>query len=138
MTIKQPGSTMKNTVLVIDDEPLIRDVARLMLENVGYDVLVAEDGVAGAEVAAQHRREILLILCDLRMPGMDGWQTIAALREVAPEVPIALMSGQTIDAATRDQYPAQPWETIQKPFAFHALNDLLQKAKDAQPPLDPC
>jgi two-component system cell cycle sensor histidine kinase/response regulator CckA len=134
MTIVQTGKTMKNTVLVIDDEPLIRDIATMMLENVGYDVLVAEDGVAGAEMAAKHRQEILLVLCDLRMPGIDGWQTIVALQEVAPELPVALMSGQAIDKATCDQHPVKPWATIQKPYALEALNDLLQRAKNALPP----
>lgn len=138
MTTSQLGTTMKNTVLVIDDEPLIRDIATLMLENVGHKVVVAESGLIGAEMAARYRREIFLILCDLRMPGMDGWQTIVALRQVAPELPIALMSGQAIDAATCDQHPVQPWATIQKPFAFEALNDLLHKAKDAQSPFGAC
>lgn len=134
MTTAPSGEILKNSVLVIDDEPLIRDIATLMLENSGHEVLVAEDGLAGVEMAAQHRRVIFLVLCDLRMPGMDGWQTIAALREVAPELPVALMSGQTIDAATRDQQPVQPWATIQKPFAFEPLNDLLHKAQNVLPP----
>lgn len=136
MTTEKADSTMRNTVLVIDDEPLIREIATLMLENVGHEVLVAENGLVGAEMAAQHRQELFLILCDLRMPGMDGWQTMVTLRQVAPEVPIALMSGQTIDAAACNQHPTQPWATIQKPFAFGPLNDLLHKAQNALTPAD--
>lgn len=135
MTTAPSAKTPRNTVLVIDDEPLIRNIATLMLENSGHEVLVAEDGLAGVEMAAQHRRVIFLILCDLRMPEMDGWQTIAALKEAVPELPVALMSGQTIDAATCNQNPVQPWATVQKPFAFGPLNELLQRAKAVQPPV---
>jgi CheY-like chemotaxis protein len=67
MTPEQTASSMRNTVLVIDDEPLTRDIATLMMENVGRDILVAGDGLAGSEIAAQHRREIFLTLSDLRM-----------------------------------------------------------------------
>jgi two-component system, cell cycle sensor histidine kinase and response regulator CckA len=133
MTAVKTVKTMKNTVLVIDDEPLIQDIAAMMIENVSYDVLVAGDGLAGIQLVEKHRQEIFLVLCDVTMAGMDGWQTTLALQKLAPELPIVLISGQIIDQATCDRHLVQPWATMQKPFIFQTFKNLLQRAQNAAP-----
>jgi CheY-like chemotaxis protein len=135
MTPVPTAITRKSTVLVIDDEPLIQDIAAMMIENFSYDVLVAGDGLAGIRLVEKHRQEIFLVLCDVMMAGMDGWQTTLALQKLAPELPIVLMSGQIIDQATCDQHLVQPWATMQKPFIFQTLKNLLQRAENAAVPL---
>ncbi len=83
------------TVLVVDDEELVRETARSALEYYGYDVLTAEDGVHAVEVFREHGAEIDLVLLDMMMPRMDGAETFHALRELDPNVQVILSSGYT-------------------------------------------
>jgi len=90
------------TVLVIDDENIVRQLARSVLERHGFEVLVAENGQAGADVFRIHRDRILLILLDLTMPVMGGEPTFDLLRAIRPDVPILLSSGyDESEAATK-------------------------------------
>lgn len=81
------------TILVVDDEELIRSYCKSALTPYGYTVLVAEDGLAAVRVFQNHRDRIGLVLLDVGMPGIDGLQTLERLREIQPEVPILVCSG---------------------------------------------
>ena len=69
---------MLNNILVIDDDPAVRGAFKLILEEEGYQVLEAENGLDGIEMAKQHRPD--LIFLDLRMPGIDGVETLRRLK----------------------------------------------------------
>jgi two-component system, cell cycle sensor histidine kinase and response regulator CckA len=116
------------TVLVVDDEPLIQDIVSMMIEGLGFAVLIAADGNEGLKFVEKHRQEIFLVLCDLSMPGMDGWQTITALRSLVPELPVVLASGYAVDQAMCCEHPDQPWAIMNKPYVFNELENLLQRA----------
>ena len=102
------------TVLVIDDEPDICEVAAMSLESVGLDTLTAGDGEQGVETFRRHAPEIVCVLLDLTMPRLDGLETHRMLRELSADVPVILCSG----------YPER--ETIER-FAELGLTDFLQK-----------
>jgi len=91
------------SVLLVDDELLVRMVTSHMLERLGFAVLAAKDGVEAVEMFQQHADDIQCVLCDLTMPRMDGWETLTALRHIAPGIPVILVSGcseaQVIDGA---------------------------------------
>src|SRR5204862_1900800 len=91
------------TILLIDDEPMIRDLARTILERFGYRVMLAEDGVVGLEVYRQHTNEIDLIVLDLTMPIMSGRETFRRLRELNPRVGVVLSSGYSADEFDEDE-----------------------------------
>jgi len=78
-------------ILVIDDEVAIRDSIRLILEHRGHHVVVAEGGQRG--VAALEAFAFDVVVVDIFMPGMDGFQTIKSLRQSAPKVAIVAISG---------------------------------------------
>lgn len=80
------------TVLLVDDDPTIRNLGRQILEDVGFSVLTADDGLQGVQCLSQHRGEIVAVLLDLAMPQMDGVEALEALREIE-DIPILLMSG---------------------------------------------
>ena len=122
------GKAKGNTVLVVDDEPFIQDIVSMMIESLGFAVLVAADGCEGLQLVEKHRQEIFLILCDLTMPGIDGWQTISALRLLAPELPVVLASGYAVDQTMCDKHRDQPWAIMNKPYVFEELDQLLQRA----------
>jgi two-component system, cell cycle sensor histidine kinase and response regulator CckA len=77
----------------VDDEQMIRDSGKRMLESLGCRVLVAEEGSRALEIYTQRRGEIDLVILDLVMPGMDGSETFTHLRELDPEARVWLCSG---------------------------------------------
>ena len=79
------------TILIIDDEEIIRQSLCDQLEDLGYRVLTAEDGRAGMELIERERPE--LILTDLRMPEMGGLEVIKRSKELASNIPIIVISG---------------------------------------------
>lgn len=89
----------KKTVLVVDDEELVRNVTRLMLERIGYIVLAAADGVEALELVGQRTGPIDMALVDLTMPRKGGLETFRELKAEIPELPVVLVSGYAVDDA---------------------------------------
>ena len=81
------------TILVIDDEEPIRQIARSTLTRYGYAVLTAENGPQGIELLREHASEVSLVLLDMTMPLLSGEETLHQLRAISPSVPIVLCSG---------------------------------------------
>lgn len=114
----------RGTVLVVDDEFGVRDLVRNVLERAGLTVLVADDGRMGVEMFRRAAAEIRLVLLDLTMPGLDGREALAAMRQVRPAVRAILMSGYT----PADIVGASSHGFLQKPFAPAALRSAVRKA----------
>lgn len=112
------------TVLVVDDEPGVRELVRAVLQRSGLTVLVAEDGRSAVEIFRARAAEISLVLLDLRMPGLDGEETLAAMREIRPEVESILMSGYSPSGMTAPITGS----FVQKPFTPAALRAAVWKA----------
>lgn len=110
-------------ILVAEDEPLAAMVVEEILLELGYEVILAPDGQAALEIAAQRPFDVLVT--DLAMPRMPGWELIPRLRESRPDLPIVVMTGflppgvgHTLDAAGPG-----PLVLLQKPFDLGALID---------------
>jgi nitrogen-specific signal transduction histidine kinase/ActR/RegA family two-component response regulator len=80
-------------ILVVDDEPMIREVTQKTLEKHGYRVLLAEDGVEALALYAQHRDEINAVMTDIAMPWLDGVAAIRGLKKMNPAVKVIASSG---------------------------------------------
>ncbi|MBV1908569.1 MAG: response regulator [Kangiellaceae bacterium] len=85
------NSLKLNTILVIDDEALVRESMAIYLEDSGFNVIQAVDGKQGVAMFEEFRPD--LVLCDLRMPEMDGMAVLSKMGEIAPEIPIIIVSG---------------------------------------------
>ena len=85
----------KGRILVIDDEEDVREVLRLHLESAGYNVLEAENGEVGIEIirSEDNMVNIGLILCDIRMPKVNGVECVDFLRKEAPGIPVVMVTG---------------------------------------------
>lgn len=92
-----PADERVRTVLVVDDEPMIRDLARAVLETSGYRVLEAHDGEHAVEVFRDHKADIDLVVLDLTMPRMSGRDTFRALVELQPSARVMFSSGYSAD-----------------------------------------
>jgi PAS domain S-box-containing protein len=83
----------RGAILIIDDEEQIRDVTRHMLENIGFTVRIAEDGMDGIDQYNRYKNDIVCVLLDLTMPVMGGQECFTHLRSINEHLPIIVMSG---------------------------------------------
>jgi PAS domain S-box-containing protein len=109
------------TVLVVDDEESVRTVAARVLENLGYDVELAEDGREGVEKFRSNPAGYQLVLLDLTMPHMDGEEAFRQMRHMHPGVRVLLMSGFNEHDATSRFAGKGLAGFVQKPFEIDAL-----------------
>ncbi|MDD2903402.1 MAG: PAS domain S-box protein [Syntrophales bacterium] len=117
----------QGTILVVDDEPMLRQVAARLLEKLGYQVIQAEDGKRAVEIYQTRGSEIDLVLMDMIMPGMDGFQAVQRLRALDPKDPIMLCSGYG-DGKSRSLPPDVGY--LAKPYTLEVLS---QKVATALP-----
>jgi PAS domain S-box-containing protein len=113
------------TVLLVDDEPMVRKVGEGALMSLGFAVLLAKDGVEAVEIFRQHRDEIRCVLCDLTMPRMNGWETLVALRKLAPGLPVILASGYDKAHVMAGDHPELPQAFLSKPYQLQGLRDAI-------------
>jgi PAS domain S-box-containing protein len=121
------------TVLLVEDEDPVRDVARSILERCGYDVLVAHDGAEGLRVSAAYAGPIHLLLTDIVMPGMSGPELANRLIPMRPEMKVLCMSGYTDDAAFRHGFVDGGFAHLQKPLTIGTLSRAVRAALDTTP-----
>jgi signal transduction histidine kinase len=108
-------------ILVIDDDPSLREVIVISLEHAGFEVIQADNGIVGVQLASAQMPD--LILCDVRMEKMDGYRTLAALRQdnVTAPIPVILMTGQADTAGMRQGMELGADDYLSKPFSVPQL-----------------
>ena len=130
---RQPASPRRAsnghaTVLVVDDEEIVRQAAERMLHRLGYRTLAAENGEKALDVYREHVGEIDCVLLDLTMPRMDGASAYAALHSLDPDLPVVLCSGYSQHelgaGLDRDSLAG----FLQKPYSMELLSETIQGA----------
>ncbi len=104
------------TVLVVDDEETVRDVAKHTLERFGYHVLLADSGPAAIDIFKRHPGDIALVILDLSMPGMGGEEALPELRKIRSNVKVLVSSGYNAAEMMRMFTGQRISGIIQKPF----------------------
>ena len=127
-TAKFPAVAWGGTVLLIEDEEIVRKVVATMFTRLGFTVIEAIDGLEALEVFPRHQDEIRLVLCDLTMPRMNGWQTLAALRKLAPGIPVILASGYDEAKVMAGDHTEWPQAFLGKPYRLKGLRDAIGRA----------
>ncbi len=115
-------------VLVVDDEETVRIVAKMMLEELGFQVLTAEDGREALEVFRQNHGNIDVVLLDMTMPHMNGEETFRELRRLDPQVRVVLSSGYNEQDATYRFAGKGLAGFIQKPYRSAELMEKIKQA----------
>ena len=118
------------TILLIDDEDIIIDVGKPMLEKLGYRVIVAKGGENAVDAVSETGDNIDLVILDLIMPGMDGGRTFDTIRKIQPKMPIILSSGYSLKGKATDIMRRGCNAFIQKPFNISELSQLIRKVLD--------
>jgi two-component system cell cycle sensor histidine kinase/response regulator CckA len=115
-------------VLLVDDDSIFLEVTSAMLSRLGFTtVLTAMDGVEAVEVFRLHKDEIRLVVSDVAMPRMNGWETLLALRQIMPGVPVILSSGYSEDQVMEGTHPERPQAFLGKPYGFQTLRDIIRR-----------
>jgi PAS domain S-box-containing protein len=111
------------TILVVDDEEGVREVAERMLQEIGFDTITAQDGREALEILGRPGNQITGLLLDLSMPRMGGVETLRRLRATHPELPVIIMSGYTEQVVAQQIGGSDPGNTgfLQKPFLAEDL-----------------
>jgi len=122
------------TLLLIDDEEVVRDMVGEVLELEGVSVLRAEDGARGVALFRDQRERIDIVLLDLSMPGLSGEETFRRLREIDPTVSVILSSGYDHDEARGRFGEGTPAGFIQKPYRPEQLMAEIGRCLGAYPP----
>jgi PAS domain S-box-containing protein len=116
-------------VLVVDDEAMVRNMAESILKRkLGYEVVTARDGFEALEIFRVRKDELSLVLLDLSMPGMNGWETLAALRALRPDIPVVLASGYDESHLMRGDHPERPQAFLHKPYQRSGLETAIYSA----------
>ncbi|MBI4862399.1 MAG: response regulator [Candidatus Riflebacteria bacterium] len=117
----QAPDRLKGTVLVVDDEDGVREVAQLTLESAGFETLTASDGQEALDLLRARSDQISVVLLDATMPRMSGPSALAEIRRIAPGRPVIMMSGYS-EADTLGATDGEPPEAfIQKPYRAESL-----------------
>ncbi|MBN1268399.1 MAG: PAS domain S-box protein [Kiritimatiellae bacterium] len=109
------------TVLVVEDEQIVRQMVAEILKDHGYQALCASSGEEAVKIILKHRDKVDLVLLDMIMPGMDGEQTFCAIREVDKKVPILLTSGFAQGERCARLISDGAKGLVRKPYKSHSL-----------------
>ena len=120
--IAEELSLGSETILLVDDEEIIIDVGRQMLEKLGYNVLVARNGTEAIDLYRRHVGKVDLVLLDVVMPEMDGQETFERLRAMTPDLKVLLASGYSQDRRVTAILELGCNGFIQKPFNLKQLS----------------
>lgn len=114
-------------ILVVDDEPAIRETTQALLETYGYKVLTATDGIDGIARYAEHQQKIRAVLLDLMMPSFNGFSLISVLPKMNPQVNLVAMSGLKSNEAIAREKSNRVQAFLAKPFTTQELLHTLQQ-----------
>jgi two-component system cell cycle sensor histidine kinase/response regulator CckA len=129
----RPDLRGTETILVVEDDRMMRELLVVVLEQFGYQVVSAADGSAAIDAAARFGAPIHLILSDVVMPRMSGVELVASVRRWYPGVGVLLMSGYPEGATAAFSLDEELIFFIRKPFTIPALVGAVHSALDSRP-----
>lgn len=128
-----PGAGRDTTILVVDDEPDVRTIVRLIARRQGYQTVEAANGQEAIDVLMDHAQSIDAVVLDVTMPVMTGHEALPRLRELAPDVPVVLISGyDRSEVAQHLSDTGAHTEFLPKPFTKQQLLSALSRAVTAR------
>ncbi len=112
------------TVLVVDDDEFICHVAKIMLERMGFKVLIARNGREAVKLFQKHHKDIIVVLLDIAMPEMNGADAFLELRRIKHDIKVILSTGYNDGSnfIKEDEYMA----FLEKPYQMEELTNLLR------------
>ncbi len=122
--------TSEETLLIVDDEPLMTELFEKFMTKRGFQVLTAASGAEALEIVYREKAGIRLVLTDVTMPGMDGLALAGALGRLAPSLPVMLATGLDADMNTASGLP-NVVAVVRKPYQNRVLAEQIRTYLDA-------
>ena len=119
------------TILLVDDEEIIRSLGKSILERHGYTVLLACDGKEALDLYARHRDRVGVMVLDLSMPTLSGEEVLRQVRTMSPDVKIIVSTGHTFDAPVRLRGKFAPTAYLRKPYTYLDVTRTIRRVLDA-------
>jgi two-component system cell cycle sensor histidine kinase/response regulator CckA len=119
------------TILLVDDDPIVRAVASRLLRRSEYEVVEASNGLEALRILRERDQGVDLLLTDIVMPGLNGWDLGELVRVEFPAVPILFMSGFADDEVVRARSQLSESNFLPKPFGFESLTRAVQNVLQA-------
>jgi DNA-binding NtrC family response regulator len=116
----------RQTILLVEDEPFVREATRSLLEHAGFEVLATGDARDATRVYAECKRRIDLVMTDMVLPGRSGRQLGQDLREHSPEIAVLVTSGY-FNAEAETEAPASRTYFLAKPYSRRTLVEKIEK-----------
>ena len=115
----------KEVILVIDDDDSVRNVLVAMLKHLGHEVVFAADGPSGIEKLSE--THFSMVLTDLGMPGMSGWEVANAVKEKSPDTPVVLITGWGREICAKEAETNQVDYVLPKPFQLCNISAMIDE-----------
>jgi two-component system cell cycle sensor histidine kinase/response regulator CckA len=119
-------------ILIIEDEEVVRELAKSTLENYGYEVITALNGLDGIARFEEHQQEIKLVIADTDMPSMDGLTAIGPMRRARPDLPVIVASGTKRDTVFFKRTDLNRLVNLDKPYTLEGLLTAVARLLSAQ------
>lgn len=132
--VQRPDETNpKRTILVVEDDEMLLDLLTSVLEDYGYTVLQARDGVKSVKLFKQHHTEIALVLTDMGLPLLGGWEAYLEMKQIDPNVKTIMASGFVSPSLKAEMLRAGAKDFVQKPYVMEEvirkINELVGPAR---------
>jgi len=116
------------TLLVVEDEAPMLNLLKKILEDAGYHVLTAKDGIEAIDVYSRNQNAVDLVLCDMALPKLGGWTVYLALKERDPQVKMILTSGYLDPKVKSDMVKGGVRDFIPKPYVPETIVKSVRQA----------
>jgi len=124
------GAGRPKTILLADDENMVREIVKMLLESRGYTVISAADGNDAVNKFYKHKDHIDMLLFDVTMPGKNGRDAYKTIKETKPDIKVLLMSGYTKDIVSNKDLREKGVYFLQKPVSpdvlFGKIDEILE------------
>lgn len=121
------SAPMEGTILVVDDEEVVRDVVSKLVRSLGFEVLTASDGIQALEVFKLKSDEIKLVLMDMTMPRMNGMDAFVQMQEIDPDARVIIISGHSAESTSSEMMKLGIRRVLQKPVRLSVLSDAIRE-----------
>lgn len=132
MKQRSDEAVAKRTILVVEDDEMLLDLLTSVLEEHGYTVLQARDGLESVEQFKQHHGEIALVLTDMGLPQLGGWEAFLEMKKIDPNVKTIMASGYFNPSLKAEMLRAGAQDFVQKPYV---MEDVIQKINELVGPV---
>jgi CheY-like chemotaxis protein len=131
--IQQPAALGNETILLVEDEPAILEMAKVMLERLGYTVIAVNSPQEAIRIAESHEKQLDMILTDVVMPEMNGRDLVARILQLHPKIKSLFMSGYTANVIAPHGVLDEGVQFIEKPFSRKDLAEKIREVFDQAP-----